>query len=134
MGPPRVALVGAGGVGGVVAASLALARRCQFTVVARGAALDTLQRAGLEVELDDGRRVTATPDLLTAVDPANTAAVGPQDYVVVATKAHQLAGASLSGSNFHRFDRFELDLCGHTHVRGAALSCLRLKSADIVLI
>ena len=36
--------------------------------------------------------------------------------------------------NFHRFDRFELDLRGRTHVRGAALSCLRLKSADIVLL
>ena len=36
--------------------------------------------------------------------------------------------------NFHRFDRFELDLRGHTQVWGAALSCLRLKWADIVLI
>ena len=36
--------------------------------------------------------------------------------------------------NFHHFDRFELDLRGHIHVRGAALSCLRLKLADIVLI
>ena len=38
------------------------------------------------------------------------------------------------GPDFHRFDRFELDLRGHTHVRGAAFSCLRLKLADIVLI
>ena len=37
-------------------------------------------------------------------------------------------------SNFHRFDRFELDLRGHIHVRGAAFSYLRLKLADIVLI
>ena len=36
--------------------------------------------------------------------------------------------------NFHHFDRFELDLRGHIHVRGAAFSCLRLKLADIVLI
>ena len=36
--------------------------------------------------------------------------------------------------NFHHFDRFELDLRGHTRARGAALSCLRLKSADMVLI
>ena len=34
----------------------------------------------------------------------------------------------------HHFDHFELNLRGHIHVRGAALSCLRLKSADIVLI
>ena len=36
--------------------------------------------------------------------------------------------------NFHRFDRFELDLRGHTRARGAAVSWLRLKLADIVLI
>ena len=35
---------------------------------------------------------------------------------------------------FHHFDRFELDLRGHMHVRGAAFSCLRFKLADIVLI
>ena len=36
--------------------------------------------------------------------------------------------------NFHHFDRFELDLRGHIHMRGAAFSCLRLKWADMVLI
>ena len=36
--------------------------------------------------------------------------------------------------NFHRFDRFELDLRGHTQPYGAALSALRLKWADMVLI
>ena len=36
--------------------------------------------------------------------------------------------------NFHRFDRVELDLRGHTQPWGAALSCLRLKWADMVLI
>ena len=36
--------------------------------------------------------------------------------------------------NFHHFDRFELDLRGHIHVRGAAFSYLRFKLADIVLI
>ena len=36
--------------------------------------------------------------------------------------------------SFHHFDRFELDLRGHIHVRGAAFSCLRLKLANVVLI
>ena len=36
--------------------------------------------------------------------------------------------------NFHRFDRLELDLPGHTQPQGAAFSCLRLKWADMVLI
>ena len=36
--------------------------------------------------------------------------------------------------NFHRFDRFELDLRRYTQLWGAAFSCPRLKSADMVLI
>ena len=36
--------------------------------------------------------------------------------------------------NFHHFDRFELDLRGHTQVRGAAFSCPRLELGDMVLI
>ena len=36
--------------------------------------------------------------------------------------------------NFHRFDRFELDLRGRTQAWGAAFSCLRLNWADMVLI
>ena len=36
--------------------------------------------------------------------------------------------------NFHHFDRFELDLRRHIQVWGAAFSCPRLKSADMVLI
>ena len=45
-----------------------------------------------------------------------------------------LAWYGTSRPNFHHFDRFELDLRRHVHVRGAAFSCLRLKLADIVLI
>ena len=36
--------------------------------------------------------------------------------------------------NFHHVNRIELGLRGHTHVRGAASSCLRLKWADMVLL
>ena len=36
--------------------------------------------------------------------------------------------------NSHRFDRFEPNPRGHTQPWGAALSCLRLKWADMALI
>ena len=36
--------------------------------------------------------------------------------------------------NFHHFDRFELGFREHTHVQGAAFSCLRFKLADMMLI
>ena len=44
------------------------------------------------------------------------------------------SGYATFGLNFHHFGRSELDLRGHTHVRGAAFSCLRLKWADLVLV
>ena len=37
-------------------------------------------------------------------------------------------------ADFNHFDRIELGLREHTHVRGAAFSCPRLKLADMVLI
>ena len=46
----------------------------------------------------------------------------------------KLLCTALSPAEFHHFDRIELDLRGHTHVRGAAFSCPRLKLADMVLI
>ena len=56
----------------------------------------------------------------TAASPAS--APGPM-FMCVTFQLH-----------FHHLDRLELDLRGHAHVRGAAFSCPRFKSADMVLI
>ena len=53
---------------------------------------------------------------------------------VACTRRARWRGTETFRLNFHHFDRFEPDLHGHIHVRGAALSCLRLKLADNVLI
>lgn len=78
----RVAVVGPGAIGGAVAAWLARNASLAVTVCAR-TPLDTLH-----VEAPDGP-VTAAPEVL--VDPAQASAV---DWVLVATKAYDTAGAA----------------------------------------
>lgn len=87
---PAVAVLGMGGVGGVLAASLQTAGRCTLSVVARGAGHARLASDGLTVELHEGQRVHCRPDNVldaAALEPS------PQDVVLVCTKSHQVAGA-----------------------------------------
>jgi 2-dehydropantoate 2-reductase len=91
---PRVAILGIGSVGGIIAAALESAQRSVVTLVARGKCLDVLRTKGLNVktfegehfqfDFDGGRRVWAMDDV-TAHDTMRH-----QDFLLVATKAHQL--------------------------------------------
>ena len=95
----KLAIVGVGGVGGVLAASLATANKCALTLVARGTALRQLRDRGLSVQRHDGHIVSCTPDSFCTVDaasPAPAAAAGPCDFVLLATKAHQCTAAATS--------------------------------------
>ncbi len=79
----RIAIYGAGAVGGFIGARLAAAGNT-VSAVARGATLEALRAHGVRVESSDGvavARVAATDD---------PAALGPQDLVVVAVKAPAL--------------------------------------------
>ena len=87
---PSVAVVGLGGVGGAVAASLATAGTCELTCVARGAGLDTLRRHGLRVTLHDKRVVSCGAVRAVEADVRATRAIGVQDTLILTTKAHQL--------------------------------------------
>ena len=87
---PAVAVLGMGGVGGVLAASLQTAGRCRLSVVARGAIHTRLANDGLTVQLHEGKVVHCRPD---AVLDAEVLAPTPQDVVLVCTKSHQVAGA-----------------------------------------
>jgi len=86
-----VAIVGAGGVGGVLAASLALAGKCSLIVVARGSCLERLQTSELRVQRKDGTRVAVPVQALSAEEA--TSQNYTADFVLVCTKAHQLFGA-----------------------------------------
>ncbi len=94
----RICVVGAGAIGGVIAARLAAAGETDVSVLARGATLAAIRERGLRVSsagpASTGETVTAQ---VTASDDA--AELGPQDFVVVAVKAQSMAGvaASLGG-------------------------------------
>jgi 2-dehydropantoate 2-reductase len=80
----RIAIVGAGGVGGLLAGLLARARQ-DVVVVARGAHGEAIRRDGLRVHSPLG---AFTVRLQVVEDPA---AAGPADAVLVAVKAWQVA-------------------------------------------
>lgn len=83
----KVCIFGAGAVGGFIAAKLADAG-LEVSCVARGVHLAAIRANGLRLESEGKTIVTR----LTASDDA--AALGPQDYVLLTLKAHQLSAAA----------------------------------------
>jgi 2-dehydropantoate 2-reductase len=81
----RIAIVGAGGVGGLLGGLLARSG-AEVAVVARGAHGDAIRTRGLTVDSTLGR--FTVPVAAVAADPA---ALGPADVVLVAVKAWQVA-------------------------------------------
>ena len=82
----RVCIVGAGAIGGLLGARLAIAGE-DVSVLARGESLGAIRSDGLVLIEPDGSVGVAT-DVTADHDPA---ALGPQDVVVLAVKAHQIA-------------------------------------------
>ncbi|CAN5316273.1 2-dehydropantoate 2-reductase [soil metagenome] len=79
----KVCVYGAGSVGGVIAARLA-SGGVETSVVARGPHLDAIRKNGLRVNSTESIPVAR---IAASDDPS---ALGPQDLVVAAVKAHQL--------------------------------------------
>ena len=82
----RIAIIGAGSIGGYLAARLLLSGQ-SVTVIVRGANLAAIRANGLKLRLPDGTEETAIPDLATD----DLAAAGPQDVVILGVKGQQLA-------------------------------------------
>ena len=83
----RVAIVGAGAIGGWMGVHLAQAG-CELSVLARGATLSALQRDGLQLRSGESSRSAQ----VRASD--NAAELGVQDLVVIAVKAPSLASVA----------------------------------------
>jgi 2-dehydropantoate 2-reductase len=81
----KIAIVGAGAIGGFVGAKLALAGE-QVTFMVRGANLAAIRANGVRLVMSDGTEQVAGH--VTATDDYNAA--GPQDMVILAVKAHQV--------------------------------------------
>ena len=80
----RLCVVGAGAIGGLMAAKLSLAGN-EVTVIDQGAHLAAIREKGLKLIWEDGSEHVAK---VTAVGTA--AEAGPQDLVILAVKAHFL--------------------------------------------
>src|ERR1700674_1996645 len=81
----KIAIIGAGAIGGYVGVKLALAGE-DVTFIVRGTNLDAIRKNGMKLVMGDGseqvaNRVKATNDY---------AGAGPQDMVILAMKAHQV--------------------------------------------
>jgi 2-dehydropantoate 2-reductase len=81
----KIAIIGAGAIGGLVGAKLALAGE-DVTFIVRGRNLGAIRERGIRLVTADGHEHTALH--VQATD--DYAAAGPQDVVVLAMKAHQL--------------------------------------------
>ena len=81
----RIAIIGAGAIGGLLAARLTAAGE-DVCVVARGVQKDAIGRIGLKViGLPDGE-LHVRPRVVSSIGEA-----GPQDLIVLGVKAHQVA-------------------------------------------
>ena len=81
----KIAIIGAGAVGGYVGVKLARAGE-DVTFIVRGANLDAISRKGMKLIMSDGSEHVATN-----VKATNSYAdAGPQDLVILAMKAHQV--------------------------------------------
>ena len=81
----KIAIIGAGAIGGYVGVKLALAGE-DVTFIVRGENLKAIRSNGMKLVMHDGvehvaRNVKATDDYAQA---------GPQDMVILAMKAHQV--------------------------------------------
>ena len=85
----KIAIIGAGAIGGYVGAMLALAGE-EVTFLVRGANLAAIRSNGIKlIDHDGGERVARQ---VRATD--NYAEAGPQDMVILALKAHQVAAVA----------------------------------------
>jgi 2-dehydropantoate 2-reductase len=85
----RIAIVGAGAIGGYLGAKLAAAGE-EVTFIARGANLDAIRQQGMKLIEEDGSELRA--DKARACEKISEA--GVQDVVLLTVKAHQVAAVA----------------------------------------
>ena len=81
----KLCIFGAGAIGGLMAAKLALKGDAEVTVIARGPHLAAMQANGLRLR-SGGEEITATLRCVATAEEA-----GPQDYVLTARRAEVAA-------------------------------------------
>jgi 2-dehydropantoate 2-reductase len=94
----RICVVGAGSIGGVIAARLSTVEGADVSVLARGATLAAVRDRGLRVSPPMTGSPAVSGETATARVAASddAAELGEQDFVVVAVKAQSMAGVAAS--------------------------------------
>jgi 2-dehydropantoate 2-reductase len=126
----KVAIIGAGAIGGYVGVKLALAGET-VTFIVRGANLAAIRRDGMKLIMADGtehvaRKVQATNDYAEA---------GPQDLVILALKAHQVEAVAGELPKLFGPDTVVVTMQNgipywYFHQHGGALAGTRVRSVD----
>ena len=126
----KVAIIGAGAIGGYVGVKLALAGE-DVTFIVRGANLTAIQRDGMKLIMADGTEhiaanVQATDDYAKA---------GPQDLVILAMKAHQVEAVARDVPKLFGPDTVVVTMQNgipywYFHKHGGALEGTCVKSVD----
>ncbi|MEP6558219.1 MAG: 2-dehydropantoate 2-reductase [Burkholderiales bacterium] len=126
----KVAIIGAGAIGGYVGVKLALAGE-DVTFIVRGANLTTIKRDGMKLIMADGtehvaKNVRATNDYAEA---------GPQDLVILAMKAHQVESVARDVRELLGPDTVVVTMQNgipywYFHKHGGALEGTRVHSVD----
>jgi len=85
----KICIVGAGAIGGMLGAKLALSGH-QVTLILRGANLAAVKQNGLTLIEENGNLLLAKPANVTSI----IGEAGLQDLVILAVKAHQVAAVA----------------------------------------
>jgi len=126
----KIAIVGAGAIGGYVGVKLALSGE-DVTFMVRGANLEAIRKNGVKLIMNDGSEhiaanVKATNDYTEA---------GPQDMVVLAMKAHQVEAVANDLPKLFGPDTVVVTMQNgipywYFHKHGGALEGSRVQSVD----
>ena len=126
----KVAIIGAGAIGGYVGVKLALTGN-DVTFIVRGANLAAIRAHGMKLVMADGsehvaRNVQATNDYAEA---------GPQDLVILAMKAHQVEAVARDVPQLFGPDTAVVTMQNgipywYFHAHGGALAGTRVESVD----
>ena len=126
----KIAIIGAGAIGGYVGVKLALAGE-DVTFIVRGANLEAIRKNGMKLVEHDGTEQVARNVKATN----NYAEAGVQDMVILAMKAHQLEAVAndlpqLLGPNTSIVTMQNGVPYWYFHQHGGALAGSRLQSVD----
>jgi 2-dehydropantoate 2-reductase len=128
----KVAIYGAGSIGGHIGASLAHGGEAEVTMIARGKTLEALHTHGLRIYFDNSDELKTYTNVKAVEDPADA---GPQDYVILALKApvvRNIADAMqpLIGQNTAIVTAMNGVPWWYFHAHGDQLDGTRLESVD----